>query len=295
MTAVPSHQPTQTRVDQHRSCPLVSVLMATFNCADTVDQAIASIVDQTYSNWELVLCDDGSTDGTYARLEHWARLDQVRIRVLRNERNRKLAYSLNRCLAEARGVMVARMDADDRCAPERLARQVAHLQAHPDVTVVGTAIQRFSALGDADIVRFRGRPGPDSLLSGVPFCHPTVLMRTAAVRAVGGYTDVPRTVRVEDLDLWFKLFAHGYRGANLSEPLYGFREDEAAIRRRTLAHRWNIARTRWAGFRMLNAPRCWYVVPGLELAKVLAPIGCVKAYRQWQVRRHRRRRPVAPW
>lgn len=103
----------------------VSIIMGAYNCSDTIGAAIESILHQTYPNWELIIGDDGSDDDTYQIAEAYRRLFPDKIILFRNERNMKLAATLNRCLDYASGYYVARMDGDDISLPERLSKQVA--------------------------------------------------------------------------------------------------------------------------------------------------------------------------
>ena len=104
--------------------PKISVLMGIYNCADTLPQAVASIQKQTYPNWELILCDDGSSDHTYEVAQALAAKDD-RIVLLHNDRNLGLNQTLNACLAVATGDYIARMDGDDDCVPVRFEQQLA--------------------------------------------------------------------------------------------------------------------------------------------------------------------------
>ena len=112
--------------------PLVSVVMAAFNLGTNkiLDAAIHSVVQQDFESWELLICDDGSTDGTYEQALEWESREP-RIRVLRNDHNQKAAVARNRCIAVARGEFVAIMDADDLCDSNRLRVQVEFLIANP--------------------------------------------------------------------------------------------------------------------------------------------------------------------
>ena len=114
----------------------VSVIMGIYNCGPTLQEAIDSILAQTYSNWELILCDDGSGDNTYAIADEYRRKYPDRIVLLRNESNTGLNHTLNRCLEVATGDYVARMDGDDISLPDRFEKQVMFLDAHPEYTIV---------------------------------------------------------------------------------------------------------------------------------------------------------------
>lgn len=265
-----------------RTTPRVSVIMGAYNCASTLDEALESIRLQSFDDWEMVICDDGSSDATWDLLASWRDRYPGQITILRNDRNRQLSFTLNRCLAAASGDLIARMDADDRALPERLEKQVAYLDAHPETDLVGTRMRRFSEDGLADVVDVPENPDRWSLKNGVPFCHATILARREVFERVGNYTVSARAVRNEDLDLWFRFFDASLRGVNIPEPLYLVREDVAAMRRRTIKGRFNVFLTQVNGYRLLGYPRRWYVWPALSLTKALVPIRLAAAYRRLQ-------------
>ena len=97
----------------HEKDPVISVIMGIYNCGDTLSEAIECIVHQTFSDWELIMCDDGSNDDTYEIAISYKEKYPEKIIVLQNEKNRGLNYTLNKCLKQARGKYIARMDADD--------------------------------------------------------------------------------------------------------------------------------------------------------------------------------------
>ena len=237
--------------------PKISVLMSAFNCAATIDKSIDAILAQSLSDFEFLICDDGSTDGTAARIREKQKRDS-RIVFLANEKNRGLPFSLNRCLAAAAGEYCARMDGDDLCDPTRFAQQAAFLDAHPEFAFVSTPMRRFDEQGYYSEGKRRvAEPQALDFVKGSPFCHAPVMVRAAAYRAVDGYRDLPRTRGVEDYDLWFRLYAAGLRGYILERPLYDMFDGRGADRRRTWRRRTNEAWVRWQGYRMLHLPaRC---------------------------------------
>lgn len=274
--------PTQT--------PKVSVIMATYNCLETLPAALDSIRDQTYPNWELVVCDDGSTDGTWEFLQSAGEDPAYHLVLLRNPENRKLAYSLNRCLPVASGELIARMDGDDISDPTRLARQVQFLREHPQCDLVGTGMRRFDAAGPADVRLPVAHPDRFTLARATPFFHATILTYKSIYQALGGYTVRARTSRCEDYDLWFKFFAADFTGDNILEPLYWVREDAAAVRRRTRILRLRGYQTTLVGYRSLGYPWHWYVRPTLTMAgKVLVPHRAMQIYRGRQKARYLQR------
>ncbi|WP_277343422.1 glycosyltransferase [Nocardioides sp. HDW12B] len=258
--------------------------MAVYNCCETVGRAVESIFDQTYQNWELVICDDASTDDTPLILADLVARSAGRVRLIRNDVNSKLSLSLNRCLAEAQGELIARMDGDDISAPNRFQLQVDHLAAHPEIDVVGTAMQRFDATGKHDVVTLPPEPTKYAMRAGVPFAHATIMMRRAAYESLGGYTVSERTVRGQDYDLWFRFFAAGFSGHNLPAPLYLVREDTSALKRRTLKVRWATFQTSIIGYSLLGFPRYWLARPAISLVKAFVPWQLAHVWRKYQAR-----------
>jgi hypothetical protein len=196
--------------------PLVSVLLAVHNDDRFISAAIESVLQQTISDLELIAVDDASTDGTAARL---AGVDDPRLTVLRNDEHLGLAASLNRGLESAQGRYVARLDADDVAFPQRLERQLAHMDG---VAILGTAVVDLDADGRRGTTHRNplGRRAVrwHSLFSS-PFFHPTVLVDRAALGELRYDTAFAES---EDYDLWTRLLENT-EGANLAEPLVGKR------------------------------------------------------------------------
>ena len=239
--------------------PKISILMGIFNCADTLPEAIDSILAQTYPHWELILCDDGSSDDTVAVAESYRDRHPQKILLLKNPTNLGLNRTLNHCLQYATGEYIARMDGDDLSLPQRFEKEIAFLETHPEFAIVSCPMIYFDEKGDWGKGRCVRFPKPARLLLGTPFCHAPSMVRAAAFREMGGYSEDPRTLRAEDYDLWFRLYAAGYRGANLPECLYKMRDDENAYRRRTFRFALNEAYVRLRGYRMLKLPVIGYI------------------------------------
>lgn len=235
----------------------ISILMAVYNAEKTMDEAIESILKQTYENWQFIICDDCSTDNTYEKLLHYKELYPEKFIIIKNDKNSKLAYSLNHCLQYADGEYVARMDADDISLPERFAKQVEFLEANPTISVVGTSMIRFDENGDFGELKSSQNPDKYILKTAVPYFHATIMMRREVMEKIGGYTVAKRTERGQDLDLWFKFYANGFEGNNLIESLYKVREDRDAIKRRKLKYDICFVKTRLIGFKMLKFPFKW--------------------------------------
>lgn len=239
--------------------PKVSVIMGIYNVGDTLKEALESLIDQTYQDFEIVLCDDGSKDDTVALAEGFVREYPDQVILLQNEKNMGLNYTLNKCLDHASGEYIARMDGDDLCDPTRFEKQVAFLDAHPEIAIVSTAMTHFDENGEYRISRLKEYPEKLDFVKANPFCHAPVMIRADAYRAVGGYTVDERMLRVEDVNLWFKLYAAGYKGHNIQEPLYMMRDDREASSRRKLKYRVNSTYTRIKGYQSLGIPLRYYI------------------------------------
>ena len=196
----------------------VTVLMGVYNQRRYVQSAVESILGQSYMHWDLLIIDDASTDGTWELLQSITRGDG-RITIERNDLNRGLAASLNRGWRQARGNLIARMDADDESLPERLQRQIEFLQDHPEVAVLGTGAELINEAGDS-LGRMLRPAEHEALVSRIfrenPFIHPSVILRRSFLEATGGYDDALR--RGQDYDLWLRGYRR-FRYANLPHAL----------------------------------------------------------------------------
>lgn len=236
----------------------ISILMAVYNCEDTIEQSIDSVLAQTYTNWHMIICDDCSIDSTNRIISDYAEKYPEKFTIIRNNKNSKLAFSLNRCIELAEGEYSARMDGDDYVSPERFEKQVAYLKAHPEINLVSSWMQVFNDGGLGRVIKYKEFPDKTDLYRGPCFAHATVLMYTSVYKELGGYTVSPRTVRSQDYDLWFRFFAKGFKGANYQEVLYFVREDKKAfLRRKPKLYFWATV-TRWKGFRLVKMPIRYY-------------------------------------
>jgi len=223
-----------------RDSPAVSVLMPVRNGAKHLGEAMASLVTQTFDDFEVIAVDDGSTDGTWAELERWASDDQ-RIRVFRSE-PRGIVDALEMARAQARAGYLARMDADDIADRRRFALQWALLMDEPQIAGCGCGVRYFP-----DSVVRAGARRYETWLNSVrsaedvarsvwvecPLAHPTFFFRSDVVEAVGGYQDHGWP---EDYDLILRVHLAGHRLANVSDVLHQWRE--AADRLSRIDHRY---------------------------------------------------------
>lgn len=233
----------------------ISIIMGIYNCASTLSDAIESLLKQTYTNWELIMCDDGSTDDTYLVAKSYVTQYPDKIILINNEKNMGLNYTLNRCLECANGEYVARMDGDDISLPERFQIEIEFLDTHPEYAIVSTPMQYFDEKGVFMTGHSEGEPSIEQMVLRTPFSHAPCMVRREAYEAVHGYTVENKYLRVEDWQLWIKMYAAGFKGYRIPTVLYMMRDDRNAIARRKFKYRINEARV-----------GC-YAVKALKLAK----------------------------
>ncbi|MCL6520479.1 MAG: glycosyltransferase [Armatimonadetes bacterium] len=210
------------------STPIISVLLPAFNAANTLNQAIESLIRQTFASFEVVAIDDGSADGTADILDRWAKQD-ARIRVIHIPHS-GIVNALNIGFAECKGKFIARMDADDVSHPDRLRLQIEFMQTHQNVSVCGCLVRSFprpkvkkgflryeewlnSLISHEDISR--------DIFIESPLAHPSVMMRASDLRMLGGYRDIGWP---EDYDLWLRFYMAGKRFAKIRRVLLFWRE-----------------------------------------------------------------------
>lgn len=239
--------------------PKVSIIMGIYNCENYLSESIDSILNQTFQDWELIMCNDGSTDNTLNIAQKYKEMYPDKIIVIQNERNMGLNYTLNHCLSVARGEYIARQDGDDISVYNRLEKEVKFLDDNIDYAFIGTNMIFFDSNGDWGKTSAVNNPTKYNFIHGTPFCHATCVIRKQIFDVVQGYTVDEKLLRVEDYHLWFKIYSKGYKGHTLKECLYKMRDDRDATRRRTFKFRINEARVKYIGFKMLNIPYRKYI------------------------------------
>lgn len=229
--------------------PKISVIMGIYNCAPTLLEALDSLYAQTYQDFEIIMCEDGSSDNTWEIAQKNTELHS-NIVLLKNEHNLGLNQTLNNCLAVAQGEYIARMDGDDISLPTRFEKEVAFLDSHPEYAIVSTPMIHFDENGEFKRGQGGFEPKAEDYINGRTFCHAPCMVRKKAYQDVGGYTVSKYLLRLEDQHLWLKMYKAGYRGYNLDECLYMMRDDKNATarrdyvtRRNEMLHRLRICKT----------------------------------------------------
>ncbi|WP_207426501.1 glycosyltransferase [Pedobacter sp. SYSU D00535] len=201
--------------------PLVSIIMPTYNSEATIESAINSILLQTYETWELLICDDGSTDDTLKKVE---RFSDNRIRFYAGRGRKGIANRLNQGISLAHGKYIARMDADDLSFPTRIQKQVNFMEAHPEIDLLGSSIIAFGESGNF-LYRYIAPQSHYELVknisNGIPLYHPTWFGKKEWFFR-WRYRNFFLKYGGEDFDLLLRSFSSSHF-ASLQEPLLAYR------------------------------------------------------------------------
>lgn len=233
----------------------VSVIMGIYNCANTLAESIDSLIKQTYTDWELIMCDDCSSDDTLMIAQSYAER-YTNIKIIKNMQNLGLGACLNRCLENCcdSSEFIARQDGDDISEPNRFETEVRFLDNNQKYAFVSTAMICFDERGIWGIQRKPKNPVPNDFANMSPFCHAPVMMRKEILKSIGNYT-VNKYLRTgQDYYLWHKYYRNGYVGYNIQEPYYRMRDDRAATLRRNMKNRIYGSKIQLEIMRNLNLP-----------------------------------------
>lgn len=254
--------------------------MGIYNCAPTLEEALDSLLGQTYQNFKVIMCDDGSKDNTAEVAQTYVDKYPGKFILIHNEQNMGLNYTLNHCLKYADTEYVARMDGDDISLPERFDKEIKFLNSHPEYAFVSSPMIYFDTNGEfkRGIGGFTPQNGRD-FLNGRTFCHAPLMIRLEAYKAVEGYTVSKYLLRLEDQHLWLKLYKKGYKGYNLSECLYKMRDDRNATirrdfitRRNEMIHRLRICKAFrlpiWCYIESIGIPMTKWIMPSFLYEKI---------------------------
>jgi len=247
--------------------PVISVVMPVYNALPFLDESVNSILSQTLSDFEFVILDDASTDGSSERLREWSTRDR-RIQLHESKTRLGLSGSSNAVIANTRATVIARMDADDIAHPDRLKRQWEIIRNRPDVAVVGTLCDGIDAMGR--VVRPRDRWRLVRRSAYIPFPHGSAMFCRSVFDKVGGYDE--GADGGEDQKLFSKMAAHG-RVVTLPDVLYSYRyhSHNATLFNgiRAVGENHSTNGDSLAAFYMLGAMRLWAGEPPMLLKPML--------------------------
>ena len=253
--------------------PLVSIIMGVYNVRkrrDLLMDSVRSILNQTYLHWEFIICDDGSTDGSLEILNEIAQLDS-RIKIIGYPENHGLAYALNACIQYCSGEYIARQDDDDVSYSDRLRIELELLEERQDYAFIGSVADIYDRTGIWGSYRLKENITRADFLWNSPFLHPSVMFRKTVLEAVRGYRVAKETRRCEDYDLFMRLYAAGFLGINIQEPLYKYYIERAPRKlHRPMKYRIDEAKVRRKGFRQLKIGirRVPYIIKPLLLGLI---------------------------
>ncbi len=263
----------------------ISIIMGIYNCEDSLPEAIDSIINQTYKNWELIMCDDCSKDRTYEIASEYRRKYPNKIKVLKNNKNLKLAATLNRCLEHVTGDYIARMDADDRSHELRFENQVKFLNENPDYNLVGSNLIIFDSKGVKGVRKVKKIPGIKEIYYGSsPFAHPATMCRREVYEALNGYTVAKRTQNGQDIDLWIRFFSKKFKGYNLQDCLYYYQENQNQNFKASIG----VTKTLILGVKILNLPFYYYFISFKPILSGIVPRRVINFYHNCKIRREKK-------
>lgn len=227
----------------------VSILMCEYNTPlEYLEKSIESILNQTYENFEFLIIDDGTKNDMDALAK---KFDDKRIKIIKNDKNRGLVYSLNRGLQEAQGDYIVRMDTDDIALPTRIEKIYDYMIHHKEYSVVGSKAIEFSDIQTNKVIGFSGEIDKHRLMCAEAPLHPTVILNKKDVLEVGGY---PNYKRCEDFALWCELLLASKKIYILEEPLLKYRVNDADYnKKRKLNMRKDELKARKFYYKKMNA------------------------------------------
>lgn len=239
--------------------PRIAVVMGIYNCSATLRDSIDSLLSQTYTDWELIMCDDASTDNTLSIAREYAE-KYDNIRVIHNKTNLGLAASLNHCIENVNknAEFIARQDGDDISLSNRFAIQIDFLDRHPEFAFVSTAMTRFDDNGIWGEQTRPEIPNKMHFVKSSPFFHAPVMMRRKELAEVGNYTVSKYLRRGQDYYLWHKFYCKGYKGYNIQTSYYSMRDDRDASLRRKFIDRLYGLKIHLEVMRNLKIPFIYY-------------------------------------
>lgn len=232
---------------------LVSFIVGVYNInnIENVKKSIQSMLNQTYQNIEIILCDDGSKNNNFEKIKEIYQKDK-RIIFLKNESNMGLANALNHCLKFARGEFIARQDDDDWSELTRIEKQVKFLNEHQEYDFVSAWLYKVDDDGVWETVKLKEKPENKDFRIYSQHAHAVSVFRRGCLETVNGYRIAKETVRCEDYDLFMRLYASGKRGYNLQEVLYYYRRDRNRYYVWKYRYKINEAIVRFRGFKALK-------------------------------------------
>lgn len=262
---------------------MISVIMGVKNSnKKLLDDAILSILSQSYEELEFIICDDGSDDDTFERLSKWKERDG-RIKILKNKKNMGLAYTLNRCIEISSGEFIARMDADDYSYENRFAAQINFLKNNTNLFFCSSNIDIYDGtditVKNKKMIEF---PTKRNLVYQSCFVHPASMFRREVFSTLKGYRVSKETTRAEDYDLFMRAYGAGLLGGNISTPLLRYQMNSKDIKnKRKFKYRLEEVIVRVKGYNAMKIPKRFYIY---ALKPIIAGMIPTRVMYRYQIR-----------
>ncbi|RQW18724.1 glycosyltransferase [Bacillus sp. C1-1] len=249
----------------------VTVLMSVYNDKKYLRESLDSILSQTHQNFEFLIIDDASNDGSIKILEEYNEKDK-RIKLIRNVENKGLSFNLNYGVLQSKNEWIVRMDADDVAFKDRIEKQLNFIKKNPDIDVLGSFVIDVDRYGQE--IELRKVPISHEKIANLiwtcPFIHPTVMLKRESVIKAGSYNkDLKRR---QDYDLWFRCHAFGLRFANIDEPLLYYRTTDEYFKKNNFKVQVQQVKMGIRGAKMVKASPVAYVGITVAFIKGILPI-----------------------
>lgn len=232
----------------------VTVLMSEYNTKENeLRSSIESILNQTYKNFELLIIDDCSDTKSTDIIESYK---DDRIKLIHNERNLGLAESLNKGISLVNTEYIIRMDTDDIAKMDRIEKQLQFVEKYPEYSIVGGNANYFDENGIFQTTKIVGEKHKEDFIKGTPFIHPTMIIKTKDIKAIGGY---PNLRRGQDYAMAMEMYSNGYKGYVMEDILIDYRMNTEGYKKKKFKYRLLEFKVRWKYFNKLGIKKRYYV------------------------------------
>jgi len=263
--------------------PSITVIIGVYNGEKCITKAVDSIVQQSFKDWELIICDDASSDKTYNLLKNY--VTDERIKIIQNEKNRGIGASRNKCIENATGKYLVMQDADDYSYPNRLQVLYDAISSSNETVVISSCADLINTNGNIWGELVIDEPVEKNWVKGSQIIHASVIMDKEAILAVNGYDS--NAIRVEDYDLWVRLVAYKYKISVIKDRLYAVHWDRKDYSRKKLKYRLNEIPVAFRAFLLPGCPWYYFIYVFKSIIVGLLPKGLL-------IRIHRKRFTTHP-
>ena len=251
----------------------VTVLMSEYNTKENeLRSSIESILNQTYKNFELLIIDDCSDKKSTDIIKSYK---DNRIKLIHNEKNLGLAKSLNKGIDLIDTDYIIRMDTDDIAKKDRIEKQIKFAYEHPEYSIIAGNANYFNENGIFKTTKILGEKHKEDFIKGTPFIHPTMLIKTKDIKAIGGY---PNCRRGQDYAMAMEMYANGYKGYVMEDILIDYRMNTAGYKKKKFKYRLLEFKIRWHYFNKLKIKKHYYIYCFKPILVGLIPKSMLEKY-----------------